>query len=339
MVEAAQQPEEAFWRCFGRTGPSRGWLCINGTLEGSTNWYAGLAKEWSLTGDPQDEDRIALKLPSWSNLAKYPGGRSDPQILAFERTLPWYLFEERFAGNPVPPRGLVHTTFNHYLHVRPMQLGGRTDDPKTIVLPPDVPFRCWVDPGYNHAYAVIAAAIWNDRPYLYDEIHVKGKWHDEVIAMALQRPWWQNVTKVVMDVAGDQHHQNESGWDVWKRLTGFTPKGKRIQVQDGIARTDSFLKLDAETREPGMYVSTRCPRTIWEYTDGYRRKANKDGDFEGERPEPINDDAAKAIAYGLIDEFGYVKRKQLKQLERDVPPWERQEAAKREFASSGNWRH
>jgi len=335
MVEAAQQPEEAFWRCYGRTGPARGWLCINGTLEGSTNWFANLVRQWK---GLNDQDGWACKLPSWSNLAKYPGGRNDEQILRFERTLPSYLFEERFAGNPVPPRGLVHPEFSHLVHVRPMRWGGSGDsDDSTFYIPRDAPLQLWIDPGYASAYAVLAVYIQADTVYVFDELYLQHHTTDEVIDAVLTKPWWEQVERIVADVAAEQHAAMEAPAQVWRERTRRPVTGKKVLIPDGIARTASFLKVDPVSHQPKLLISTDCPKTIWEYTDGYRYPLDKkDGTIQGEKPVDRNNHSTKAIVYGLIDNFGHIFRER-KALERVVPVWERVRGARRRFAASRGW--
>ena len=104
--EPGQIPEEIRERCRERTLTTQGWISYCGTLENELSkpqfvWYGDLGREWLLK--PTDE-HMAYSLPTWANLAKFPGGRQDPIIVAEEQT--WldagkaYKFNRRIAGIP-----------------------------------------------------------------------------------------------------------------------------------------------------------------------------------------------------------------------------------------------
>jgi len=102
MAEAAQMDFETFRRLFARTAEARargdGWLLATGTFERGRRWYAELWRQF------QDSNPYAGKsysLPTWSNTAVFPGGRSDPAILSIEAGLSPEQFRERFGGEPV----------------------------------------------------------------------------------------------------------------------------------------------------------------------------------------------------------------------------------------------
>jgi hypothetical protein len=309
-VEAARCSEEAFWRCYGRTGPAGGWLCINGTLEGSSGWFAKLSKEWQA---PNAIGGRAFRIPAWSNLTKYPGGRQDPKILAFEQTMPPDLFAERIAGEPVPPRGLVFPQFRYTHHVRPVVIG-QGPNPETIYLPENLELQLWIDPGYGEGYSVLVAALYQGRVFLLDEVYTDHYTTKEVIQICKQKPWWSRVSHVVMDIAGEQHGgSGESAAEIWRSHSqegaGLRVIGKKIpNIKDKLDLVASYLIPNPESGLPKLVFSTSCPRTIEEFGDKYKWRLGPDGEKLGHKPIEAHDHSVSAIAYGLNMNFGYVHK-------------------------------
>lgn len=104
--EPGQMAAEVQERSRERTLTTGGWIVYAGTLENDLSspqfvWYGDLGREWLMN---PTEQHLAFSLPTWANLAKFPGGRNDPLILDEERT--WveagrtYKFNRRIAGIP-----------------------------------------------------------------------------------------------------------------------------------------------------------------------------------------------------------------------------------------------
>lgn len=293
MVEAAQQTHETFLRLRGRVAERRGPLVLSGTFEGSFSWYADLWHAWQ--ADNLDEGR-SFSLPTWSNLAVYPGGRDDPEILALEATYPPDTFMERFGAIPCPPATLVLKEFSHIDHVT-----------ERAEYNPELPVQLWVDPGYAHAYAVLAMQVGHTGDvYQVDEVYERGLVAATMIERAKERAWWPRVRTVVMDVAGKQHPGTESQTEIWARLTGLPIVAKPVPIVDGILRHRTYLR-DPATKLPRLFHHPRCKGTIAEY-GLYRYAADSERRAATELPIDRDNDAMKALAYGLMANFGPVAR-------------------------------
>jgi hypothetical protein len=313
MVEAAQQPFEAYLRCLGRTGPRRGWLCINGTLEPGGGWFADLGLKWK---SRNDEDGVSYEMPSWSNLTRYPGGWENEEIQRLYKSLPEDFFWERYGGRPQPPKGLVFPEFKNMIHAgRPIRLGVPDSDPTnpTLWIPKDMPLECWIDPGYAGGYAVLFVAVYNETIYILDEIYTQYVQVGDVIQRAITHPLWRNVTNGVMDIAGKQHHNQRSDYEWWtfapeRGGAGLPIESRPVGILDGILRTRSFLKVDEgfTPARPRLYIDPKCEKTIWEFTAGYKYKLDQSNQPTKETPDDKNNHSAKAIAYGLVHHFGLV---------------------------------
>lgn len=299
MCEAAQQDFEVFLKARGRIAEKRGWLIMSGTFETSLGWYPSYYDRWQ-TDNIEDAESFAM--PSWSNLAVYPGGRDDPEIKALEATFPEDVFWERFGARPMRPATLVFREFNYDDHVRDWV---RFDDTKQVMI--------WVDPGYYPGhYAVIAAqAVYDEESgtetiWLVDEVYEQGKTGPEVIQVCQEREWWDNVKDGVMDIAGRQHNAMKSQQEVWLQEGGIYLRSNQVPILDGIMRHRTFLR-DPATGLPRLLHAPHLTNIFEEYNK-YKRPADNEGRPVQEVPIDRHNHAMKAIAYGLYDRYGPVHR-------------------------------
>jgi len=92
---------------------------------------------------------------------------------------------------------------------------------------------------------------------------------------------------------------------------------KRVGIPEGIERLKSFLKIDPVTHGPRMLIDPFCRGIISEFgassnpDDGqlraYRWTTDREGNVTGRVPKDANNDAIKAVTYGLVDRFGYTQ--------------------------------
>lgn len=320
MVEAGQQPYEALIRARGRIAEKRGRLFISGTFEGSVGWYP---ETWSAWQVPNDMGGVSFSLPSWSNLAIYPRGRENPEIQALERAMPAEVFSERIAGRPMPPRGLVFPEFKMSVHVRDDLIA----DALRILRasPEEHGVTLYIDPGWSHAYAVLFVTVIQDTVYVLDEIYARGLQNSEVVQLAQTNGLWRYVDHLVMDIASKTHANAERApEEVWRSLTHLPIRSNLVGVEDGIARTRTFLKPDPLTHTPRLLVSSKAQGLIWEMTKGYLYPTDDAGTAISNKPLDRNNDACKALAYGLVEAFGLSDvRRRRGAIERYTPAWER----------------
>lgn len=293
MCEGAQQGYDSYIRCRGRVSQRRGPLIMSGTQEGSRGWYADLYYEWQ-TGKNGAGGK-SFSMPTWSNLASFPGGRNDPEILALERTLPEDVFRERYGGVPCPPGNLVLREFNVKTHAS-----------KPCPFDPNMPVQVWIDPGYAGAYAVLAVQSHGREFWVIDEVY-KTAWvvHD-VIDECRERPWWGNVAFGVIDVAGRQHAGQESQIEVWLRYANVRLFSQQVPILGGIERYRTYLR-DPASGEALIYFDPRCVNTIKEH-GLYQYPKSRERTHETEIPIQANNHAISAIIYGLVSNVGLVQR-------------------------------
>lgn len=293
MCEAAQQGYESFIRCRGRVSQKRGPLVMSGTQEGSRGWYADMYYEWE-TGK-NAAGGMSFSMPTWSNLASFPGGRQDAEILSLEATLTPDAFNERLGGVPCPPTNLVLREFSVKTHAT-----------KPCPFDPKLPVQVWIDPGYAGAYAVLAVQSHGREFWVIDEVYKRAWVVHDVIDVCKEREWWKSVTHGVIDVSGRQHAGQESQIEVWLRYANVRLFSQQVPILAGIERYRTYLR-DPASGEALFYIDPRCVNTIKEH-GLYIYPKSKERYHETELPIQANNHAISAIIYGLVANVGLVER-------------------------------
>jgi|TARA_Y100000310_G_scaffold2263_1_gene2829 hypothetical protein len=303
MCEAGQQDFVVLERAQERLLEKDGWLMMPGTMEDSDGWFPTLIEQWEFGQD----NRRSYRMPTYANKVLFPGGVDDPKIVQFRKDSSDDLFMERIEGRPVPPKGLVFPTFRPDVHIKAVQ-----GDPTEIVY-------LWVDPGYSGSYyAVLAANVINGQARIFDEIYVKGKITEEICDIVVDRWWWKGgPRRLVPDIAVTQHQGMEPMAQVWLEKTGLVAFTNKVPIPAGIERVKSMLKMDEETLKPKLLIDPSCVGILSEFGFGvnpdtnrkqpYKWDTDRQGNKVGKVPKDANNDAIKALTYGFVDRFGYVK--------------------------------
>jgi len=305
MCEAAQQTLEVYLRLRGRVAEKRGYMTLSGTFEGSLGWYPEKWREWQ---HANADEGVSFSMATWSNTKIFPGGRDDPEIKALEASYPEALFQERFGAVPCPPSTLVFQTFDWDTHTRD-DIVDWEDFAGEIELA--------IDPGYHNPYAVLACWRVGDVIFVVDEIYRTKTLGEEIISIAKKRPWWRHVTGGVIDVSARAHVAQKSQIEIWEEQTKMYLRSQFVPIEDGITRYQSFLSAPGYAGEnvhglPGariFYDRKFCPHAIaehgkYKYGDINERRATS------EKPIDRDNHALKAMAYYLVDVFGYTPQLQ-----------------------------
>ena len=303
-VEIGQQTYEAYLRCMGRVAETRGWAFFSGTFENSTDWYAD---QWHAWQGENPEGGRSFSLPTHSNTKIFPEGENDPEILRLKRTFPPDKFSERFLGIPVKPAGLVYKEASRAVHARLFRLGGIPELDREILIDPErYGVRLWIDPGHE-GYWVGWGMVVGDTAYVLDEVFTTGMISEDVIDICQNRPLWKYVNRLVMDIAGKQHHGSKAPKEIWEEATGMSVYTRKYAVPDEIMRVRSSLRVDPLTGQPHLLISSWCKRLWEEMTKLYKYPTDETGMATSNIPIPKDNHACTGLAYGLLDAFGYVK--------------------------------
>lgn len=274
--------------CVRRATRNKGRVLLVGTLADNFGWYASLVDELQVPDNLWNGETFSL--PAWINTKLYPGGKDNPEIIRLRGILPDEEFQRTIAAQRVPSKALIFPEFSYAQHVR--------DCP----FDPDLPVHIWIDPGYYpSAYVVLAVQYHGSEVWLIDEIYVNHHTHQQVIGIAKSLKWWFRVERAVMDFAGRQHHAEKSAEEVWRGETGLYCHSQQVGILDGISRHRSFLGP-----VPRLYHDPSCTGTLSEYRQ-YKRRTDKDGNPTSDEPIDKDNHSMKAIAYGLIDRFGFTE--------------------------------
>ena len=305
--EASQRDHESFLRLRGRIAEKRGYLFLEGTFEMSLGWYPSQWEAWQFFNP--DDDAVSFSLPSWTNRVVYPGGREDEEILSLERLHSEDWFNERIAGKPAPPTGLVHNLFDPAVHIsdRAEYIEGEA-------------VHLWTDPGYSQvtksAYAVEAVQIIGDQVRIIDEVFEREKITEEIIEICQMRPWWKDVQHGVIDISA--HNIGESRpVDTWLEKASLYMQSERVGVLDGIERFNTFLKENPSTKQPNLLVNPRargiiselggCANPFDDQIHVYTWRTDRDNNVVGREPRDAFNHGVKAVTYGLVVNFGYAR--------------------------------
>lgn len=293
IVEAGQQPYEVYEKCLERALEKDAPILISGTLEKNKYpWYAQKYREWQ---GYNEADAVSYSIPSWSNLSKFPGGRDDPKIKRMEAELSESKFLERCAAVPLKPSGLVFPDFEYSTHVRDLKVH------------PDVPVGLAVDPGYGGAYAVLFVQKIGFFYHVLSEVYERRATGRNVIALVKEHPLWGDVDHMVIDIAANQHHADDSQIEIWGELCpDLEIYANKVGILDGIEIISARLKVDDVIQAPLLQFSPDfCAEIDYDggslgtfaelesYMWGNRKPQ------AGERRKPIdaNNHALKALGY------------------------------------------
>lgn len=296
ICEAGAVSEQAYRLCRDRSGPARGTVFASGTLEADIQAWFPREFQRMERGDIPDSD--AFCVPTWTNHHFFPGGRNDPEILRLEAESPD--FEQRFAGRPVQPKGLVFPTFKRDIHVGDV----RYDRTRHLYI--------FEDPGYgtNSAHALEIVQFAGKQMQLIDEIYLRGATTDEVIDVAEERPWWShpNVTLVSDPNYKDVHHSQPAVSDTWIKRRGLHANGKKINILPGIVFFRQLLLIDMDTGAPNLVIAPHCIGILSELGYGPNPFTNMmqpymyaapGGEVLKNKPIDAHNHGIKAIIYGV----------------------------------------
>ena len=305
-VEVGQMEYEAFLRVLGRISETRGWAYFNGTFEGSSGWYADVWREWQ---GPNPAGGRSFSLPTWSNLKLFPDGWDDPEIQRLYATFPRDKFNERFAGVPMKPSGIVYSEFDTSVHCRLFRFGGlpmmdRLD--QEMVVDPEKGLTLFIDPGYE-GYAVLWALVDGDDCYILDETFTTGLITEQVVEICRNKSLWKYVNRLVGDIAAKQHHGSVAPKETWEKLTGMVFHARKYAVPDEVLRVRSSLMVDPQIKRPHLLISPKAKRLIQEMQALYKYPTDDLGMPTSNIPIPKDNHSCTALAYGLLDAFGHVK--------------------------------
>ncbi len=323
--ESAQIEYEAYLRLRGRLMEKRAPMVLTGTFEGSLGWYVDMFTLWQ---SPNAEDAKSFSLPSWKNEAIYKqcthpivpdtdkcpvcglplivtsNGEKfyvDEEIYNVWVNSPYDIANERYAGVPCKPSGLIMAEFSNVIHVGNYQYD------------PELPVEIAVDPGYGYpgAYSVVAIQVKEGAIYLVDEIYLQGYVTEDIITVGKQKKWFSKVTSGAIDIAGRQHQAMPAPIEIWQKSAGLYLNSRKVDVEGGIDVLRTFLTVNPVTNKPKMFVNYSCRGFIAECGGGKSPVQGGGAWLRDTKTGKIidrNNHSTKAVSYWIVNNFGYTPR-------------------------------
>ena len=302
-AEASRWDPELWNRCHGRL-ERKARKGSRGFFSGSFETANGSFYDWFKRGSGPNE--ILLKsytMPSWANLVVYPLGFDDPGIQRLLAANGKDRFMERYGGQPAPPKNAVLPEFSTIKHIDSSIEYNDSDD--TYI---------FVDPG-DMIYSALFVVHKKDlgEIWVVDEVYAHKTTHALMIQEVKSREGWKHATRtrrVVIDVAGFQHHAAESPAESWQKNTGFWVTGEKYAVETTVDRLRTALGINPLTSRSRLRIHPRCKGIISEAGGG--TPPYKDEGIGGlwtrfsttGKPKRENDHSWKALGYGLQQIFG-----------------------------------
>lgn len=335
LAEAGQIEQAVLTQLRSRVFQKRGRIFLAGSLTESQPWYVTMLKKY-VNGDGDNRWK-SYSIPSWDNRAVFPGGREDPEIKHMEYELPEDDFNRKVASIPVKASGLVFKEFDEMIHVTPIDWYEITSDKildamqnavfggVETLLPPmpklgadgyrveewDLPetaeVEVAIDPGSEHAYAVLAIVRSGHNVFVIDEIYVQDTNAEDVIDLCKRREWWPKVRTGVIDIAGKQHQGMNSHKDIWNKVAGIHLKYQYVPIEDGIQRLRTFL-INPKDRRARLWIDPKCEGLIDEFGK-YIYYPHKENRPIREKPIDAHNHSIKALTYFLVVHYDFVDKK------------------------------
>lgn len=283
------------------------WVIMAGTLEDSGPFFKSLVNDVVIENTVPEW--FGVSMATWENTFTYPGGINHPLIKKLRETTPPDIFMERYGAVPKTVAALVYREFSHTFH-----LGDYPFDP-------NLPVYIWTDPAGG--YALNAAQMKGQDIYIIDEIHLDPGNTERMIEETVGRPWWPKAAYVVIDATQVEARELWTKGRIWETISAepVPVRHKKVPVEAGIelVRTQlhSGLYDPAETKKEDiwdfqgrkgvarLHVDARCTHTIWEFTQGYKRKKMASGQYSDTEVVKANDHHMDDIRYGLADLLGF----------------------------------
>lgn len=217
--------------------------------------------------DPKMQQWQSWQLPSWTNTAVFPGGRTDPEILEAEDDLTEDEFKRQYGGQFILKRGRVMKEWDDDLHV------GEYD------YNPDWPLYAGVDFGYTNDWVW----LWIQEDPMTHNVYIIGEHRfrlrdtEDIARNEMQRhPLMGKLNAIYVDPSSPDDAS------ILRRHLGVPTRantGGEIKLRLQLIRAALKVRPEAlpdghPEKMPGLVVDKSCQKLIWEMREGYRWPEN-----------------------------------------------------------------
>lgn len=299
--ESSQVSEEAFMLLQGRNrgpGINKGFLTTN---PNGHDWQYKWFVKQDHFNDPSVKTRFKLiQAPSTENL-HLPEG----YIANMMQTWSPERIKREIEGSFDAFEGMVYHEFRRDTHVV-----------KPFVIPKEWTKVIGIDHGYRNPAAWLWGAVdYDDNIYIYREFYER-EWLIEEICNGKEKENKPGVLRLMRGEKIDQARidpsvkavRGQTGQSDWDIYVDHLPKDFPLMPANnektaGIDKVKSYLKLDAKTNKPRLFIFDTCSNLIEEISR-YRYKEltpNQKGLVsEVEEPRKVDDHALDALRYLIM---------------------------------------
>lgn len=284
MSEAARHSLET-WEMFIEPALSDrdGFAIFPSTPQGF-NWYQGL---WQLGQDRDMHQYESWKFPTWENVARYPGGKSDPKLLAIKSTVSEAYWKQEYAAEFTSFEGQIYEEFDQLIHIR------------DIDYEPSWSNYWALDWGFNDPLVCLDIMVDpSDNVYVWREYQVRHKstWEHAQILKDRENPDRYHVDAMFGDPAGAD--------EIATFAIHFGPivaRSREVPWNRGIEAVKRKLKLQPDGR-PQLFIDSSCHNLIRQM-QALQYKASKNGLNAKEGQVDRDDHGPDALRYFNVEYF------------------------------------
>ena len=245
------------------------------------------------------------QLPSWTNTAVFPGGRTDPEILEAAEDLTKDEFDRQYGGQFIMKRGRVMKEWDDDIHVKHLEYRY------------DWPLYAAVDFGYTNdwVWLLIQVDPMTHNAYVIKERRFKLRDTEDIARNELLH---DVLTQKIQAIYVDPSSPDDAS--ILRRhlkLPTRSNTGGEIKLRLQLIR--AALKTRPESlpeghpeRLPGLVVDESCTDLIWEMREGYRWPENhSDSRNDSEIPQDVDNHGPEALGRffkGHMEPYSTVSR-------------------------------
>lgn len=287
LVEAGRHHRKMFTE-YVRPALSdkRGWSMMSGVPEIASDTSL-LYWAYNRGQDPNQKQWASWRMPSWTNSAVFPGGRTDPEILEAKDDLTEDEFDRQYGAKFVERVGRVMKEWDDDAHIKDLQWN------------PDWPLYAALDFGYTNDWVW----LWIQTDPLNNVYVIREERYNLRDTEDIVRREFRDNTDIRKQAMMDRlvriygpPAEPDDNVQVQRLLkkTVATNTGGEIKARNAMVR--SALKLRPEhlpdghpEKQPQLFIDRTCTRLIWEMREGYRWPENR-SETRNDSENPVNKD-------------------------------------------------
>jgi hypothetical protein len=261
LVEAGRLHRQTFTTYIRPAlSDKRGWSMASGVPEIATD-ISLLYWAWTRGQDPVQQAWASWRMPSWTNIITFPGGRQDEEILDAEAELTDDEFRRQYGGEFVERYGRVMKEWDDEIHLRSLEYD------------PSWPLYAGVDFGYTNPFVWLWIQVGP-----FGQVRVLKEYyielmdaHDIATRVLAHDPLTKYCSAFYPDPAepDDANTLSRMLKIPARKHTGGELRARLALIRQSLKTNPQYIE------EPQLLVDRSCTRLAWEMREGYRWPQHK----------------------------------------------------------------